>query len=114
MLHGVETRTSAPVQIGEGVSQCSCNAVIRTGTAGMPSGFCSRLHLQAQKGSGWLSLHAARGEDFQSLATPGLYPAGEGAGYAGGIVSAAVDGLKVGGAVAAQLLGHSTCRDVED
>lgn len=35
-----------------------------------------------------------RGEDMQSLNMPGLYPAGEGAGYAGGIVSAAVDGLK--------------------
>lgn len=34
-----------------------------------------------------------RGEDFQSLSTPGLYPAGEGAGYAGGIMSAAADGL---------------------
>lgn len=64
LLHGVETRTSAPVQI-------------------------------------------VRGEDFQSISTPGLYPAGEGAGYAGGIVSAAVDGLNVGQAVAAELLGHA-------
>lgn len=37
-----------------------------------------------------------RGEDFQSTNIEGLYPAGEGAGYAGGIVSAAVDGLRVG------------------
>lgn len=35
-----------------------------------------------------------RGEDGQSPALPGLYPCGEGAGYAGGIVSAAVDGIK--------------------
>ena len=41
-----------------------------------------------------------RGEDFQSLNTRGLYPAGEGAGYAGGILSAAVDGLKVAEAAA--------------
>ena len=33
-------------------------------------------------------------ESFLSLSTPGLYPVGEGAGYAGGIMSAAVDGLK--------------------
>ena len=33
-------------------------------------------------------------ESFASLSTPGLYPVGEGAGYAGGIMSAAVDGLK--------------------
>ena len=41
-----------------------------------------------------------RGQDFQSLNTAGLYPAGEGAGYAGGILSAAVDGIKVAEAVA--------------
>jgi len=40
-----------------------------------------------------------RGKDFQSLNTTGLYPAGEGAGYAGGILSAAVDGIKVAEAV---------------
>jgi uncharacterized FAD-dependent dehydrogenase len=44
-----------------------------------------------------------RGGDFQSLNTPGLYPAGEGAGYAGGILSAAVDGIKVAEAVALSL-----------
>ena len=41
-----------------------------------------------------------RGKDFQSLNTIGLFPAGEGAGYAGGILSAAVDGIKVAEAVA--------------
>ncbi|ARS27469.1 NAD(P)/FAD-dependent oxidoreductase [Sphingomonas sp. KC8] len=41
-----------------------------------------------------------RGENFQSLNTAGLFPAGEGAGYAGGILSAAVDGIKVAEAVA--------------
>ena len=45
-----------------------------------------------------------RGADLQSLNTRGLYPAGEGAGYAGGILSAAVDGIKVAEALAAQLL----------
>lgn len=41
-----------------------------------------------------------RNEEFQSLNTVGLYPAGEGAGYAGGILSAAIDGIKVAEAVA--------------
>lgn len=41
-----------------------------------------------------------RGEDFQSINTKGLYPAGEGAGYAGGIMSAAIDGIKVAEAIA--------------
>jgi uncharacterized FAD-dependent dehydrogenase len=40
-----------------------------------------------------------RNEVFQSITVQGLYPAGEGAGYAGGIVSAAVDGLKIAEAI---------------
>jgi hypothetical protein len=48
-----------------------------------------------------------RGDDFQSLNTKGLYPAGEGAGYAGGILSAGVDGIKVAEAVALSLVGAS-------
>ncbi|MET4579933.1 NAD(P)/FAD-dependent oxidoreductase [Ottowia thiooxydans] len=44
-----------------------------------------------------------RGEDLQSLNVRGLFPAGEGAGYAGGILSAGIDGIKVGEAVAMDL-----------
>ena len=47
-----------------------------------------------------------RGADLQSLNTRGLYPAGEGAGYAGGILSAAVDGIKVAEALAAALVAE--------
>jgi hypothetical protein len=50
----------------------------------------------------------ARGEDCQSLNVKGLYPAGEGAGYAGGILSAGVDGIKVAEAVAMSIAGRST------
>ncbi len=45
-------------------------------------------------------LRILRGKDFQSLNVSGLYPAGEGAGYAGGIMSAAVDGIQVAEALA--------------
>jgi uncharacterized FAD-dependent dehydrogenase len=62
LLTGVETRTSAPINI-------------------------------------------KRGDDFQSINTRGLYPAGEGAGYAGGIMSAAIDGIKVAEAVALSISG---------
>lgn len=44
-------------------------------------------------------------DSFVSINTKGLYPAGEGAGYAGGILSAGVDGIKVAEAVAKDLLG---------
>lgn len=57
LLTGVETRTSAPINI-------------------------------------------KRDENFQSVNTKGLFPAGEGAGYAGGIMSAAIDGVKIAEAVA--------------
>jgi uncharacterized FAD-dependent dehydrogenase len=50
-------------------------------------------------------LKIPRGDDFQSLNTRGLYPAGEGASYAGGILSAGVDGIKVAEAVALHLRG---------
>ncbi|MDD5272309.1 MAG: NAD(P)/FAD-dependent oxidoreductase, partial [Methylovulum sp.] len=46
-----------------------------------------------------------RNGQYQSINTKGLYPAGEGAGYAGGILSAAVDGIKVAEAVALAMLG---------
>ncbi|WP_458094684.1 NAD(P)/FAD-dependent oxidoreductase [Roseomonas sp. WA12] len=48
-------------------------------------------------------LRIRRDETGQSLNTPGLYPAGEGAGYAGGILSAGVDGIRAAEAVAARL-----------
>jgi uncharacterized FAD-dependent dehydrogenase len=48
-------------------------------------------------------LRMDRGDDFQSLNVRGLYPAGEGAGYAGGILSAGVDGLKVAEALATSM-----------
>ncbi len=45
-----------------------------------------------------------RGQDYQSINTPGLFPAGEGAGYAGGILSAAIDGIKIAEAIALNIL----------
>ena len=48
-------------------------------------------------------LKMTRGDNFQSLNTQGLYPAGEGASYAGGILSAGVDGIKVAEALAKSL-----------
>jgi uncharacterized FAD-dependent dehydrogenase len=49
-------------------------------------------------------LRITRGDDCQSLNVRGLYPAGEGAGYAGGILSAGVDGIKVAEALALDML----------
>ncbi|WP_137818792.1 NAD(P)/FAD-dependent oxidoreductase [Pseudomonas sp. 2FG] len=52
-------------------------------------------------------LRITRGEDLQSLNVRGLFPAGEGAGYAGGILSAGVDGIRVAEALARNILGLS-------
>jgi uncharacterized protein len=51
-------------------------------------------------------LRITRGPDFQSLNVKGLYPAGEGAGYAGGIMSAGVDGIEVAEALARAWFAH--------
>jgi uncharacterized FAD-dependent dehydrogenase len=48
-----------------------------------------------------------RGEDLQSVNTKGLYPAGEGAGYAGGIMSAAIDGIRVAEAVSLSICSRA-------
>jgi len=53
-------------------------------------------------------LRITRGRDWQSLNVRGLYPAGEGAGYAGGIMSAGVDGIVVAEAVGRSMLGLVT------
>ncbi len=50
-------------------------------------------------------LRITRGRDWQSLNVRGLYPAGEGAGYAGGIMSAGVDGIEVAEALGRSMLG---------
>jgi len=54
-------------------------------------------------------VRVTRGEDGHSLNTRGLFPAGEGAGYAGGILSAGVDGIRTAEAVALDILS-STAR----
>lgn len=53
-----------------------------------------------------------RGDDFQSVNVRGLYPAGEGAGYAGGILSAAVDGIEVAEALARALTADASKRSL--
>jgi len=52
-------------------------------------------------------LRITRGDDGQSVNTRGLFPAGEGAGYAGGILSAGVDGIRIAEAVALSCTGDS-------
>jgi uncharacterized FAD-dependent dehydrogenase len=56
-------------------------------------------------------LRVRRGDDFQSIHVEGLYPAGEGAGYAGGIYSAAIDGIEVAEAVALRMVAEPGAAD---
>jgi uncharacterized FAD-dependent dehydrogenase len=53
-------------------------------------------------------LRIPRGEDHQSTNTQGLYPAGEGASYAGGILSAGVDGIKVAESLARHIMASTS------
>ena len=55
-------------------------------------------------------LRIRRDEQYQSLNTRGLFPAGEGAGYAGGILSAAVDGIEVAESVAMSMVNGKNTR----
>jgi uncharacterized FAD-dependent dehydrogenase len=56
-------------------------------------------------------IRIGRGADCQSVNTRGLYPAGEGAGYAGGILSAGVDGIRVAEAVALAMVREAAKQD---
>jgi uncharacterized FAD-dependent dehydrogenase len=51
-------------------------------------------------------IRVRRKDDYQSVNIDGLYPAGEGAGYAGGIYSAAIDGIEVAEALALNMVGQ--------
>ena len=51
-------------------------------------------------------IRVPRDDSLQSINTRGLYPAGEGAGYAGGILSAAVDGIRVAESVALDIVAQ--------
>ncbi|MDO4581335.1 MAG: FAD-binding protein [Bacillota bacterium] len=62
-------------------------------------GFCQGAVLAAVESRTSAPLRILRGDDRQALNLRGLYPAGEGAGYAGGIISSAADGLKTALAV---------------
>ena len=59
---------------------------------GFASGQAILLAIESRTSS---PIQLLRGEDGQSVSHPGLYPCGEGAGFAGGITSAAVDGIRV-------------------
>jgi uncharacterized protein len=83
MLTGIETRTSSPIRIKRHEP---------------------RLQGGRRADGQHHDEHPLR---YQSINTRGLYPAGEGAGYAGGIMSAAIDGLKVAEAVALNIAGQA-------
>jgi uncharacterized protein len=55
-------------------------------------------------------IRIGRDDSYQSTNTRGLYPAGEGAGFAGGILSAGVDGIRIAEAVALSIMGIAAAR----
>ena len=59
-------------------------------------------------------IRMSRGDDLHSVNVRGLYPAGEGASYAGGILSAGVDGIKVAEALARSVLSDAICGSPPD
>ena len=91
------------------LSECLPDFVVRTLKLALPAmdrklkGFAmADAVMTAIESRSSSPIRILRDKTFQSPSLEGLYPAGEGAGYAGGIVSSAVDGIKVAEAVAAQ------------
>jgi hypothetical protein len=134
LLHGVETRTSSPVSGSQAcrlLRCCGCRdelcatsrceaalhgpgATIAAFQVGGRSclqqcwdaaRLVGRCFEAEQLAAAAAQVRIERSDDCQSPSLLGLYPAGEGAGYAGGIVSAAVDGLRVGEALVAEVMG---------
>jgi uncharacterized FAD-dependent dehydrogenase len=58
-------------------------------------------------------VRVVRDARYESIGLRGLYPAGEGAGYAGGIMSSAIDGVKIADSIAARLGSVSTAQQIE-
>jgi len=88
------------------LAQCLPEFVIETLHLAIPQmdkklkGFATRdAVMTAMESRSSSPIRIIRNETFQSPAVKGLYPAGEGAGYAGGIISAAVDGIKIAEAI---------------
>ncbi len=97
-LKAVDLRTLLPAFIHQGLSEA-----VR-GFERKMRGFLTEEALLVGIESRTSSpVRLTRADNLQSTAVPGLYPCGEGAGYAGGIVSSGVDGLKVAETIATEL-----------
>lgn len=115
LLHGRTTdalpRTSfpmgvAPVDLREVLPEGiigGLKAALRTFDRQMPGFVGPEAVLIAPETRTTAPLRFLRDETMQSLGLPGLLPIGEGAGYAGGIASAALEGVRAGDAIAARL-----------
>jgi len=121
VLYGAETRTSSPVRGALAGAAClraprgaPCMRMLPKPATFFATETCHMmksavrhagpLQPRADQARGARQLSMLRDASAcESVSHPGLFPAGEGAGYAGGIVSAAVDGAKVAAAVLASL-----------
>lgn len=95
---GADLRSSLPPFVGDALERALARFQ-RT----MPGFLTADAQLVGVETRTSSPVRVLRDQDLASPSHPGLYPAGEGAGYAGGIVSAAVDGLRVADAVLAAL-----------
>ena len=93
--HSVELRPLLPEAVAEGLALALRQWQQRL------KGFAEQAVLAAVESRTSSPVRILRGADGQSINVAGLYPAGEGAGYAGGILSSAIDGLRAANAVMA-------------
>ncbi len=83
-----------PTQIGEGIEEGICAWNRQIGGFASPDAILAGIESRTSS-----PVRIERGQDCQAVMHPGIYPCGEGAGYAGGITSAAADGLRVAEAI---------------
>ena len=97
-VRGGDVRGALPAFVGEALAR-AVEKFSRT----LPGFGAADAHLVGVETRSSSPVRILRGENFESPSHPGLYPAGEGAGYAGGIVSAALDGYRAAGALVQKL-----------
>jgi uncharacterized FAD-dependent dehydrogenase len=94
-LRSAELRQCLPVEVSSRLAEA-----LRAFGKKMPAYFTNEAVMVATESRTSSPVRIPRGDDGQHPDLRGLFPAGEGAGYAGGIVSAAMDGLRIAEAVA--------------
>src|ERR1700744_3785138 len=99
-VHPTDLSTALPDYVIEAIREALPQMEKKIAGFAMPDALLTGVETRTSS-----PVRVRRGDDYQSINVEGLYPAGEGAGYAGGIYSAAIDGIEVAEALALKMTG---------